>query len=323
MFVAGLAVWGGYFFYVGKAVLHEGRLVINYPQSRTAINVGGLGFDLGVPLPAPEFVAGFYEVLVHNRLGHPSFFLGRVSYGAASRWYFPVAIALKWPTITLALALAGIVIVWAAVWVSPRLRLRPGAAIDLGIYGGFGAVALLLALWSRLGIGDRHVLTLYPFLLIFAAACWQWASRLALEKRRTVLGMLVLLAALNAADVLRYAPGYLSYFNIFVPAERSRELLTDSSLDWGQGLLALRQYQLEHANVPLHLAYFGSVDPRLYGIQSVPLRAGERVSGTVVVSATMLSGQYLSDPTGYHWLLQFKPVAVLDHCLFVFEVPQA
>ena len=316
--LAGLVVWGAYFFHVGKAVLHDGQLVISYPHSRTTIHVGGLGLDLSVPLPAPEFFAGFHEVLVHNRLGHPSFFLGRVSYGAASRWYFPVAIALKWPTITLSLALAGIVL----VLVSAKLRLRPGTGIDLAIYGGFGALALLLALWSRLAIGDRHVLTLYPFLLIFAAACWQWAAGLEREKARTAVGVLVLLAALNAADVMRYAPGYLSYFNVFVPAERSRELLTDSSLDWGQGLLALRQYQQEHPNVPLHLAYFGSVDPRLYGIQAVPLRSGERVTGTVVVSATMLSGQYLIDPDSYHWLLQFKPVAVLDHCLFVFEVPQ-
>ena len=316
--LAGLVVWGAYFFHVGKAVLHDGQLVISYPHSRTTIHVGGLGLDLSVPLPAPEFFAGFHEVLVHNRLGHPSFFLGRVSYGAASRWYFPVAIALKWPTITLALALAGIVL----VLVSAKLRLRPGTGIDLAIYGGFGALALLLALWSRLAIGDRHVLTLYPFLLIFAAACWQWAAGLEREKARTAVGVLVLLAALNAADVMRYAPDYLSYFNVFVPAERSRELLTDSSLDWGQGLLALRQYQQEHPNVPLHLAYFGSVDPRLYGIQAVPLRSGERVTGTVVVSATMLSGQYLIDPDSYHWLLQFKPVAVLDHCLFVFEVPQ-
>jgi Dolichyl-phosphate-mannose-protein mannosyltransferase len=318
LFVAGLVVWSGYFFHVGKAVLHDRQLVISYPQSRTTINVGGLGLDLGAPLPAPEFFAGFHEVMVHNRLGHPSFFLGRVSYGAASRWYFPVVIALKWPTITLALALAGVIL----VLVSAMLRLRPGTAIDLAVYGGFGVVAALLALWSRLGIGDRHVLTLYPLLLIFSAACWHWAAGLTREKGRIALGALALLAALNAADVMRYAPGYLSYFNVFVPAERSRELLTDSSLDWGQGLLALRQYQQEHPNVPLHLAYFGSVDPRLYGIQSVPLRPGERVSGTVVVSATMLSGQYLSDPNGYHWLLQFKPVGVLDHCLFVFEVPQ-
>lgn len=317
--VAALVLWSGYFFHLGNAEFHGGRLTITYPQSRTTINAAGIGLDLAVPLPAPEFFAGFQELRMHNQLGHPSFFLGRVYRGVVPppRWYFPVAIILKWPTITLGLAFAGAIL----FLVSPRLRLAPGAAMEAGIYAGFAALALLLALWSRLGIGDRHVLALYPFLLIFAAACWQWASGLSREKRRTALAVLVLLAGLNAADVLRYAPGYLSYFNVFVPAAQSRELLTDSNLDWGQGLLSLSEYQHRHPNDPLHLAYFGSVDPRVYGIQAMPLHAGERVTGTVVVSATMLSGQYLGDPSGYHWLLQFKPVAILDHCLFVFEVP--
>ena len=315
--VAAAVVWSGYFFHVGEAVLHAGQLTITYPQSQTTMNAGSLAFNVTVPLPAPEFFAGFHEVVEHNRVGHPSFFLGRVYRSAPPRWYFLVAIALKWPTITLALAVVGVMLFLG----SPRLRIRSEAATEAGIYAGFGALALALAVWSHLGIGDRHVLTLYPFLLIFAAACWQWAANLDRENRRTGFAVLAILAALNAADVLRYAPGYLSYFNVFVSADRSPDLLTDSSLDWGQGLLALREYQQRHWNAPLHLAYFGSVDPRIYGIQAIPLRPGERVTGTVVVSATMLSGQYLSDPSAYHWLLQFKPLAILDHCLFVFEVP--
>ena len=53
-------------------------------------------------------------------------------------------------------------------------------------------------------------------------------------------------AALNAADALRYAPGYLSYFTPFVRPAESFRLLTDSNLDWGQGLLSLRDYQRDH-----------------------------------------------------------------------------
>ena len=43
------------------------------------------------------------------------------------------------------------------------------------------------------------------------------------------------------------------------------------------------------------------------------------LSGTVVVSATNLSGQFLTDPEQYHWLLQQKPVEILDHSLYVFQ----
>ncbi len=317
--VAAVMVWAGYFFHVGEAIVRDGRVIIAYPRAHTTIVAGWLPFNLNVRIPAPEFFAGFHELLLHNQWGHPSFVFGRVYLHTPPYWYFPVAIALKWPTITLVLATAGIIL----FVLSPRLRSRPGTAIAAGIYGAFGAAALSLTLWARIGIGDRHALTLYPFLLIFAAACWQWAYGLSRGKRGIALAALLALAMLNAADALRYAPGYLSYFNVFIPPEKGGEFLTDSSLDWGQGLLALREYQREHPTVPIHLAYFGSVDPSVYGIRFKPLGSGERTTGTVVVSATMLSGQYLSDPQAYHWLLQFKPVAILDHCMFVFEVPQA
>ncbi|MGA9815171.1 MAG: hypothetical protein WBQ64_20485, partial [Terriglobales bacterium] len=113
---------------------------------------------------------------------------------------------------------------------------------------------------------------------------------------------------------------YLSYFTPFVRSAESYRLLTDSNLDWGQGLLALRDYQRDHPGERISLSYFGSVDPRLYGIQSDFFGGGKDVSGTVVVSATNFSGQYLSEPERYRWLLEQKPVRILDHSLFVFQV---
>jgi hypothetical protein len=38
------------------------------------------------------------------------------------------------------------------------------------------------------------------------------------------------------------------------------------------------------------------------------------------VSATNLSGQYLAEPEKYRWLLEQKPVKILDHSLYVFQV---
>jgi len=315
--LAGLLVWAGYFFHVGHLALHDGQLKLIYPHAVAAIRASSLSIDFDAPVPAPEFFAGLHELAVHNQLGHPSFLLGRVYRTAAPHTFFPVVIALKWPTITLLLAIAGIIL-----FILDKPTLARGVRIEVATFGAFGLLALVLALSANLGIGDRHVLTSHPFLLMFVSAVWYWASRLATYKR-TALSVLVVLAALNTADALRYAPGYLSYFNIFVPPARSYKLLTDSSLDWGQGLLALRDYQQQHPNDPIHLAYFGSVDPQVYGIKTVPLSPGQRVTGTVVVSATLLSGQYLRDPAGYRWLLQYPPKAFLDHCILVFDVPQA
>ncbi len=104
---------------------------------------------------------------------------------------------------------------------------------------------------------------MYPFAILFAAALWEWAA-----PKRSVAAVLILLAALNAADALRFAPGYLSYFTPFVRPAESFRLLSDSNLDWGQGLLALRDYQRNHPGERISLSYFGSVDPRVYEIQS-------------------------------------------------------
>ena len=68
------------------------------------------------------------------------------------------------------------------------------------------------------------------------------------------------------------------------------------------------------------LSYFGSVDPAIYGIKARPLGENERTSGSVIVSATNLSGQFLADPQSYRWLLQQERTEILDHSLYVFHV---
>jgi len=186
---------------------------------------------------------------------------------------------------------------------------------DLWIMAAFPVIYLGLAVFARFNIGERHVLPLYPFALLFAGGVWEWA-----RQRRAGLAVLTLLVVVNAADALRYAPEYLSYFNVFVRPAESYRLLTDSNLDWGQGLLALRQYQRDHPHEQISLSYFGSVDPAIYGIRAHPLGENERVSGTVIVSVTNLSGQFLANPQSYSWLLQQERTEILDHALYVFHV---
>ena len=100
----------------------------------------------------------------------------------------------------------------------------------------FPAVLFALAMMSNLDVGDRYVLPVYPFLLLLAAAIWEHAAV------RPAGAILVLTAlALQAVDTARYAPDYLSYMNPLVPTDRGYEWLSDSNLDWGQGLIALRR----------------------------------------------------------------------------------
>jgi len=305
--IAFLVLWAGYFFHVSRLTIRDGVLTATFPNwTQPLVKPSRSRLNFTLPVPAGEFIAGFRDLALHNAHGQPAFFLGRTSPTGGWKSYYPVTILLKWPIVLLAASLTGLLL---------TLLKRARVSADLWIMSSFPAVYFLSAIFAHFNLGERHILPLYPFALLFAASVWQQASLR--PGRSLLLGLLLLW---NAFEVLRSGPGYLSYFDSFVRPGHRYELLADSNLDWGQGLLALRRYEQQHPGEQIWLAYFGSVDPDVYGIKARPLGENQRVTGTVVVGATNLSGEYLRDPSAYRWLLDYGPPAVLDGCLYVFHV---
>ena len=307
--IAFMVVWAGYFFHVSHLTMRDGRFIATFPHRAPIIKTMRTPVNFSIPVPAGEYLEGMRNVAFHNHRGHESFFLGTPSLHGGWKLYYPTVMLLKWPTVVLLLLLS--------LGGMAALR-RVSVPRDLLIMASFPAVYSAFAIFSHIDIGDRHILPLYPFVLLFVAgSAWQLARR-----SRTLLVLVVIAVALNAADALRYAPDYLSYFTPFVPASQSYKLLTDSNLDWGQGLLALRHYQDQHPREKIYLAYFGSVDPSAYGLRVEKLEEDQRVSGaTVVISATQLTGQMLHNFDAYHWVLRYPQTALLNHTLHVFRIP--
>ncbi|MBI3483599.1 MAG: hypothetical protein HY012_00390, partial [Acidobacteria bacterium] len=305
-----LTVWAAYFFHVSRVTFRDGVVTATFPGRTPSLTEKvPVQANFTFVLPACELFTGLGNQVHHNWIrGHNNYFLGEISHFRGWKLYFPVAILLKWPTMVLLLVLAAL---------SLTLRGKMRWPRELLLMSLFPALFLFFAIGSNINIGERYVLPVYVFVLLGVAGIWTAA-----RSRAAKIALLAALA-LNAADGLRYAPDYLSHFNIFVRPAESWRLLSDSSLDWGQGLLALREYQAAHPGETLHLAYFGPLDPALYGIRYVPLAENERATGTVVVSATHLSGQLLHDPRAYHWLLQYPRKTILNHSLHVFEVSAA
>lgn len=307
--IAFVVLWAGYFFHVSHLTMRDGRFIATFPHRGPIIKNMRTPVNFSIPIPAGEYLEGLRNVAFHNHRGHQSFFLGTASLKGGWKLYYPTVMLLKWPTVVVLLFL--IVLVFAA-------RRRITVPRDLLILATFPAVYFVFAIFSHIDIGDRHILPMYPFVLLFVAGgAWQLARR-----SRTALILVLLAVALNAADALRYAPDYLSYFTPFVPSSQSYKLLSDSNLDWGQGLLALRHYQAAHPQEKIYLAYFGSVDPAAYGLRVDKLEENQRVSGaTVVISSTQLTGQMLEDFDAYHWVLRYPQIAILNHSLHVFRIP--
>lgn len=305
LFIALFTFWAGYLFHVSHLKMGNGQIVMTYPNRPAKTLPTQSKAHLDISLPAGEYAEGLRQVSITNRIGYETWFLGKRYPHGGPKLYFPLAIALKWPTILLLLFVASLL-----VGVRKTCR-APG---DLLILSLFALVFLAFALQSRITIGERYLLPLYPFVLLIAGGIWEHARR-----HRAAMAVVVLALCLNAADALRYAPGYLSWFNVFVPRENAWRLLTDSNLDWGQGLIALREYERQHPNETLHLAYFGSVAPQLYGVRAAMLAPNQPVEGTVVAGATSLSGQFLEDDDSYSWLWSRQPQRTLDHSMLVFD----
>lgn len=215
-------------------------------------------------------------------------------YSAQGWWYyFPVALALKTP---LALLLMTIVGAGAVLW-------RP--ARTMGTFGAFLLVPLVVflgaAMASTFNIGVRHVLPIFPFMVVLAAAGGAHVG--ARLRSMQAVAFLGLALALGLAEVSRAYPANLAFFNVLAggPAGGYR-YLADSNIDWGQDLKPLGRWMREHEVSHINLGYFGTAVPAYYGIDctliwgtTIPsvaphLVGAPKLPGYVAVSTTLLQG---------------------------------
>jgi len=173
-----------------------------------------------------------------------------------------------------------------------------------------GVIAVLVpALLSRVDLGVRIVLAIYPFLALLAAratlaACHEPGTGAHLLVRR---GAVVLLLAGTIVTPIRAWPDYLAYFNP-VAGRHPERVLVDSNLDWGQDLYRLADTVRARGIDSLRVHYFGSSQLSSVGLTNARrLARDERTTGWVAASETFLAGVW-SD-TSLRWLTRRTPVA--------------
>ncbi len=276
----------------------------------------------------PEaYLYGFLTVI--RSLNRDSvFLLGRLSVDGGGWWYyFIVTYMLKTPLPLLFLLLM------APVALRPLWRKDPVAVLCLVVpvmvYFGIASV-------SRLNIGHRHILPIYPFLFVMAGSLVPWLRR----QRVLVGGVVGVIAAWYVVSSVATFPHYLAYFNELAGGpEHGYKYLVDSNLDWGQDLKGLKRYMDAQGIERVWLSYFGSARPEYYEIaydylpsyiiwdaQHVrddvfrfdilpPLR------GTVAISATNLHGVYFpSGKTDYFAFYRNQtPIAKIGYSIFIYR----
>ncbi len=253
----------------------------------------------------------------------PSFLAGER--GTAGWWYyFPIAFLLKTPIALLLLVALGFVICFRRGRELGPLRL---AFVLVPIVVFLGA-----AMASGINLGLRHVLPIYPFVLLLAAVA---VKGLLTAGRQWAPVALAVVVTAGVVELARSYPNPLAFFNQLAggPANGYR-YLADSNLDWGANLKRLDDWMVRNRVEHINLAYFGQADPAYYGINCTHLPgapgfatdaiARPRLPGYVAISPTIMQGVYAPPQWQmfYEPFADLEPAAVLGHALRVYWVEE-
>ncbi len=285
-----------------------------------------------------RYIDGLAFVWNHNRRGNPAFLFG--SYSDFGWWYyFPLALLIKTPIPIIIFFLLSI-----SLFVKDGLKLfirkgsHPENARDkypggeshcsnelyllLSIF-----LFILLCLFSSINIGIRHILPIYPLIMIFCGRITGYLFTSA--KKLFVTTALMIWLALSSLFIFPY---HLSYFNELVMGpSQGYKYLVDSSLDWGQDLIRLKKFLNSEGEDSLILSYLGSADPNYYGIkyQYLPgygLNHPQDYEITfkekefIAISATNLQSVFFNLHDTYDWLKEKDPYARIGYTIFVYEI---
>ncbi len=279
-----------------------------------------LSFERMQLLPE-SYLYGMADVLIVSAGPRPSYLFGRL-YPQGRWFYFPAVFVIK--------STLGFLLLLALALAANNLRRRE-LRRDFVFLVLPAAIYFATSLTSGLNVGVRHILPVYPFLLVLAAA-GAWAL---VERRRAWAVAVVALVALHVVSSLRAYPYYLAYSNeVWGGTANTFRVLTDSNVEWGQSLKTIKQYLDRERITECWLAYFGSADPAYYHIPCKLLPDvfapwwGKPVDvvppayqGTLLIGATELASNYLGpgELNPYDQFRSIAPSENLDGATLVFK----
>jgi hypothetical protein len=232
------------------------------------------------------------------------------------RHYFAAALAIK-----LALSVFALMLV--------ILVLRPRYLLNGAILAGLALLAFTPTF--RVQTGVRYVLPIAALALVGAAAAFGrwWSEQPAGPRRALASAFATICVVWSLASACVVWPNGMCYTNELFGGTRNGHLaLTESNIDWGQGLNELADWGHDHADAPLHLWYFGT-DPACMDAPFRPicphtLERGDELrkicgGGYLAASTTMVYG-YLHDTPAARYLRTLEPCAQTStHLIYDFR----
>ena len=253
--------------------------------------------------------------------GGPMFFLGKI-YAHGVWFYFPMALVIK-------CTLGEMFLLAIAVWMAPSGKIRQPREVFFLLSPA--AVYLAAAMTTQLNIGIRHLLPIFAFLLVFAAA---GALKLAQSSHVGAIAIAVLMLW-HVGSSARCFPNYMPYANeLWGGPSQIHRYLSDSSSEWGQQLKAVKAYlDANHVKQCWFAYWLAPVSaPSYYGIPchllptsstvgKFDLDVPESIDGPVLISYSELygAGFVATERDTYKVLVDRQPDAVIMNGVAVYN----
>lgn len=209
------------------------------------------------------------------------------------------------------------------------------------------AMFMLVGVLGNLNIGLRHVLGMWPFMIMICGWCFSNVSLIPFSNEsrmreigngqenkpaklkyfRIVFGVVLILWYIGVQFMIW--PYYLAYYNELVGGYKNGyKYSVDSNTDWGQDLKRLAKFVDDNNIKNIKVDYFGGSQPVYYmgDKQELWRSSFGKTTGWLAVSATYYqNSKYYARVNGekdYSWLEKYKPVAIIGGSILVYNIPE-
>jgi len=251
---------------------------------------------LPLPLPVP-YLDGIDFTHHHEHTGETFgnlYLLGEIRsrfdpYSKPFYSYYLVAYFFKEPIALQLLFLS------ALVFIGLNFNLQKFACTEWFMVCPILVYFIVQTISSREQIGLRHLLVIFPFMILISSSQFREWAAFTKQKRLTYAALL----AWAAVSVFSYYPQMIPYMNEFVFNRLNAwKILADSNLTWGQSDDAMKEFLKANPDVK-----FNPRDP---------------VSGRVLADVNAVSGVWRKHSM---WLQRYEPIGHVGYMYLLYNIP--
>jgi hypothetical protein len=305
LFIAFIVIWATYDFPLTPPPQPQGGLASAINVFATNQFTGSYDkiYDTARYFLIPSnFFKGLQLIANHVVGGNGSYLLG---HNSITGWwyYFPIAIFFK-------TSIALFIFLGFSIYFFRKLKSK--AIFEEYVLIITPLMFLFISMFSHANLGVRHVLPIFPYLIIFASKS---INIFDIKVSKTAKYLFVLTFIWYLAVGVGSFPNFLAYFNEFSGGSKNGyRILTDSNLDWGQDIYRIKNYITNNNLGKVYMDYNWGGDAALnyYGIDYIPLKFTDKdVRGNIIISATA----YNND--SYSWLQNYPKTEITPGVFYI------